>query len=583
MATSSMNSLSGVSSGIDTAALIDAIVGMKGGTVTRLKAKKDLNDRKSSALTAMRTSLNALSLSVATLQDKLNNRTVTSTDSTNTYVTATASGVASGSFEVSVKTIATRGRLSAKLDGAGLPLDLAVAKPDDAVGSAVFTPGGTPAKFAVQGTDGVVKVITLTEGNNTLNGLRDAINSSGAGVTASVVNTGRGAQPYQLVITAKETGKGTTQGVVSLVDITNMGTDGGGNPVAGAVGNNLGIAAGTVDSLTTPTTVGGGLTTADHGASATDADFFINGIEIVRSTNTVKDAMAGVTLTLKQGGQTGTTTLSMATDKPGATAAVQDFVTKYNQLVKDYKAASTSTKNSDGSINQAPLANDPSTRALMASLKSALTGDSSGLPSDATYKRLSSIGITTLADGSLYLNTFAFQTAVTNDLAGVQKLFAFSGDSTNASVTVKSGGPNTITGTVDFSITRDGGGVLWGTFTRNGVTSDPVQVAADGTLTGTGDYAGLNLTVTGTGTGTLTLSRGVGRAATDLMASFTGTGGGIDGIIKSINIQNTGLGKQITTAQSRLDQEKEFLRKKFARMEATLGRMKAASGSLSGM
>ncbi|MBI1751470.1 MAG: flagellar filament capping protein FliD [Acidobacteria bacterium] len=575
MATSSVNSLSGISTGIDTSALIDAIIGMKSGNVTRMQARKDLNDKKTTALTALRTSLSALTTSLAVLQDKFNNRSVASSDANNTNVTATASGAVSGNYDVNVKTVATKGRISPHLDAGGLPTNLAVASPTDSVSSNIFTPGA-PATFAIQGTDGVIKTITLDDSSNTLNGLRDKINASGAGVTASVVNMGRGDKPYQLVLTAKDTGTGTTQGVVTLVDITNQS---GGS--AGAAANNLGITAGTVDSLTAPTTLTGGLTSTASGSTGVDAVFTLNGIEMTRKSNTVRDAVDGITFTLKQGGQTGITTLTVAPDKTGATTAIQDFISKYNALLKDYKAASTSTKNSDGSINEAPLAGDASTRAMMANLKATLTGLSGGLPGDASYKSLASIGITSLADGGLYLNANTFQNAVGNDLAGVQKLFSFTGDSTNQVVKFVSAGPKTVTGPVDFSITKDGSGVLWGTFTRNGVTSSPMQVV-NGTLTGTGDYEGLNLSVTGTGSGTLTLSRGVGRAASDLMSKFTGNGGGISTLLNSITIQNKSLTSQITVGQARLDQEREVLRKKFAQMEATVGKMKAAAGSLTG-
>lgn len=492
MAASSLNSLSGVSSGIDTQALINAIVGMKGGSVTRLQARKDLNDKKTTALTAMRTSLQALSLSMAVLQDKFNNRTVTSSDSNNTYVTATGSGAAAGNYDITVTTVATKGRISSILDSNGFTTNLAVVNPSDSVGSGIFTPG-TPASFAIRGTDGVIKTITLDDASNTLNGLRDKINASGAGITASVVNMGKGAKPYQLVLTANATGTGTTQGVVTIADITNMGT-------TGLPANNLGISAGAVDNLATPTTLSGGLTSTASGATATDANFTVNGIALTRTTNVVKDAADGMTFSLKQGGQTGITTLSVAPDKTGATVAMQDFITKYNALVKDYKAASTSTKNADGSINQAPLANDASTRALMANLKATLAGTSAGQAPDSVYKTLASLGITSLAEGGLFLNTNTFQTAMANDLTSVQ----------------------------------------------------------------------------------LNFSTGVGKSAKDLISNFTGTNGGISSILSSITAQNKLLGTQIVTAQSRLDQEKDMLKKKFARMEAIVGQMRASAGSLSG-
>ena len=500
MTASSLTSINGVSTGVDTTALIAAIVAQKGTSVARLQARKDLNDKKTTALTAMRTSLTALNLALAVIQDKFNSRTVTSTDTNNTNVTATASGAVADTYDITVKTVATKGRISATLDSRGWTTNLAVASPTDSVNSNIFTPG-TPASFAIQGTDGVVKTITLDDSSNTLNGLRDKINASGAGVTAS--------------------------------------------------------------------------------GTATDADFTLNGIELTRATNVVKDAADGMTFTLKQGGQTGTTTLTVGLDKAGATAAMADLITKYNQLVKDYKTASTSTKNADGSINQAPLSGDASTSALMASLKATLAGASSGLPGTATYKTLASLGVTTQADGTLYLNTNTFQTAMANDLASAQSLFVFSGASTNQGVTFKSGGPKTATGAVDFAITKDGAGTLWGTLTKGGVTSDPIQVV-NGTLTGTGTFEGLNLTVTGTGSGTLTLSRGAGQAASDLLGKFTGLGGGITTSLNTIFTQNKSLTTQIAQAQTRLDRETEVLKQKFAKMEAAVGSMKAAAGSLAG-
>jgi flagellar hook-associated protein 2 len=585
MATSSLNSLSGVTTGVDTTALINAIVAQKGTNVTRLKAQRSLNDQKTAALTAMSTSLTAFRISLLALQDKFNNRTVTSTDSNNSYVTATASGAASGNFDITVSTVATKGRISATLDPHTGTTNLAVLNPSDSVQSGIFKPGTTPASFAIQGTDGVIKTVTLTEGNNTLNGLRDAINgTAGLGVTAAVVNMGKGDKPYQLVITAKDTGTGTgaTKGEVTIVDITNMAPDTHGVMQAGPSANSLGIAAGTVDSLTTPTALTGGLKSSDSGAKAVDATFTLNGIPLTRTTNIVKDAADGMTFTLKQGGQTGTTTLTVAPDKAGATTAMQDVLAKYNQLVKDYKTASTSTKNADGSINQAPLAGDASTRGLMANLQATLLGASAGLPSGSTYKALSSLGITTQGDGTLGLNTITFQNAMGNDLTSVMNLFRFSGTSNNQVVTVKSGGAATVTGAVDFSITKDDlTGILWGTLTDKNGTSSPIQVS-NGTLVGTGDFAGLTLAVTGTGTGTLTLSRGAGQGVADLVSKFTAAGGGISSILNSITLQNKNLDNQIAVGQSRLDTETANLKKKFAQMEATVGQMRSAAGALMG-
>jgi flagellar capping protein FliD len=218
----------------------------------------------------------------------------------------------------------------------------------------------------------------------------------------------------------------------------------------------------------------------------------------------------------------------------------------------------------------------------MANLQATLLGASAGLPSGSTYKALSSLGITTQGDGTLGLNTITFQNAMGNDLTSVMNLFRFSGTSNNQVVTVKSGGAATVTGAVDFSITKDDlTGILWGTLTDKNGTSSPIQVS-NGTLVGTGDFAGLTLAVTGTGTGTLTLSRGAGQGVADLVSKFTAAGGGISSILNSITLQNKNLDNQIAVGQSRLDTETANLKKKFAQMEATVGQMRSAAGALMG-
>ena len=231
------------------------------------------------------------------------------------------------------------------------------------------------------------------------------------------------------------------------------------------------------------------------------------------------------------------------------------------------------------------------TRALMADLKKALSGASPGMPADSAYQSLASLGVTTLADGGLVLNTSTFQTAVSSDLPAVKRLFSFSGTSTSQAVAFKSAGTTTLTGTVGFEVTRNlGDNSLWGTLTKYdeagnpvGTPSGPIQVGSDGTLVGTGDFAGLTLSVTGTGTGKLSLTRGAAQSAIDLLGGFTGTTGAISSALTRIVTQNNNLATQIGTAQTRLNQEKENLRKKFAQMEAIVGRMKSSAGSLTGL
>jgi flagellar capping protein FliD len=61
--------------------------------------------------------------------------------------------------------------------------------------------------FYIQIGDGSPKSITIDSTNDTLAGLRNAINSANIGVTANIINTGAGSTPYVLVLTSKTTGE----------------------------------------------------------------------------------------------------------------------------------------------------------------------------------------------------------------------------------------------------------------------------------------------------------------------------------------------------------------------------------------
>jgi len=573
----SVLSFQGLSTGIQTDALVSAILAQDGVGVVKMQAQEAQNNATSTALSSMKTQLNSLMVSLAALQDTFNARTVTSTDTNNTYVTATATGAVAGSYDLSVSNVATKGRISATTvlgsDGKTLvPQNLAVVDPT----AAIFT--SAEASFAVQGTDGVIKTFQLPSNSNSLNGLRDAINASGAGVTAAIVNTGAGVNPYQLVVSANDTGLGSTNGVVTLAAVKNA--DG----TSTVVNSALGITTGTLTgAFTAPTALSGGLTSTASGTSGVNAVFTLNGIQLTRQSNTVSDAVDGITFNLLHGGETGTTTLTVAQDDGAATAGMQTVITNYNAIMTTYKTASASTKNSDGSVNQGPLAGNQTAGGIITQLQSALTGASAGLSGNSAYTNLSSLGVTTNADGTLSLSTVTFQNALNKDPLAALRLFTFSGRSTSGALTVTGGGPQTATGAVGFTITSyTPGGSVSGVFT--GTPNGPITLnGTNGTLSGTGDLAGLSLSVTGLGSGTLTLGRGAGQTTSDLITQDVAFGSGaLAAALTNMTTQNNYLDAQIAAGQSMLAQRKTALQNQFSQMEVTVGQMKANASTLLG-
>ena len=558
-------SFQGITSGLQTDSLVNAVITQASQPMVAMQAQVTAANSRKAALTTLQTEMDTLSSSLQTLNTSgFDSRTVTSSDSTDTYVTATAVGGSAGSYDLQVGTTATSARLSSTLDATGNPTSLATASAT----AAIFS--GSSATFAVEGTDGVTKQISLSSGNNNIYGLADAINalgtadpsvpgSKGLGVLATVVNTGKGTNPYQLVLTSRATGIGTAGANLTIADVTS----------GGAV-NNLGIAAGTLSADSSSIASGG---TASQQA-ATNATFTLDGIQMSRASNTVTDAVNGVTFQLKKGGQTDTTTLTVAQDTATATTAMQAVVSGFNTLLGTYNTDSASG---------GPLAGDSTARSLLATIRNALGGTPAGLASTSQYNSAASMGLSTNKDGTLSLDTAAFQTALTTDPVASKNVFATSGVSTNAAVSLSVAGPKTATGAFGFDITSyASGGAVAGTITAPDGTQYNLS-GTNGILAGAvgTPLEGLYLNVAGTGTGTLSLSKGVGQAAQDAISNITAYGSGtIAMVLQGITTQNTNLNNQISNQQTMLDTMKATLQKKYSDMESLITQLQAAGQSL---
>ncbi|HJV90391.1 MAG TPA: flagellar filament capping protein FliD [Holophagaceae bacterium] len=556
-------SFQGITSGLQTDSLVNAIIQQDGQPLQRLKDRLTLNQSRATALKSIRSAMNTLAIGVSSVYDGLAARTITSTDANQTFVSATATGAAKGNYQVSVASVATKGQVSAAVADANAP---------------IFTSGS--GSFAVQGTDGTVKAFTLA--TNSLNGLRDAINSSGAGVTATIVNTGSGATPYQLVVSANDTGTGTTGGVVRLAAIDNP--DASGTTLDPALTGIAGLAGGSITgTFASPTGLSGGAASSGAGV-AQDAVFTVNGIQLTRKSNIVKDAVDGVTFTLKKGDGTNSQTLTVAQDANAATTAVQSLVSQFNALLKTYKDASTPANDGSGEIAPKPLEGDSVARNLINQVRAAIGGTVDGLPAGSKYNSGASIGIKTNSDGTLSLDATAFKKALDDNPQAVAKVFGLSGSSTAGGVQFAAGTSATKTGDVGFNLTYAAGGAVSGSLTYGGTTYSGLT-GTNGTLSGPvgTPLEGLSLAVTASGSGTLTVSRGLGQRLQDSIASLTSYSGIIQKTQVGIDAQNKGLSQRIDQQQALLDKRKAALQKQFSQMEYTVSQIRSTSGGLSGI
>jgi flagellar hook-associated protein 2 len=715
-------SFQGISSGIQTSQLVQATISQASLPLQQLQAQQTANTSRSTALTALEGQMTTLSGDIATLNSSgFTARSVSSSDPDNSYITATASGGASGSYTMQVQQTATAAELSPTLNAAGAPTNLAVASASAPVFTDTSGNETGSATFALEDTSGNVQQVTLSGANNNINGLANAINalqtpnpnipnSVGLGIQATVVDTGSGANPYELILTSTTTGTGTTasgatgSNNISIADTTSGGAvnllgiaagsattattatlsptlDGNGDPTnlavadpassaifnsgsgtfavedtdgntqqitlnssdntlnglasainsqpnlnvtasvaeigstgeygltltansagagtasgnvtiadvsSGGTGNNLGIATGTLNGAGSAIATGGTVSNqsgtnatitggTESNQAATNAKFTLDGVQLTRSSNTVSDAVSGVTFNLIQGGQTSTTTLTVAPDVTTATADMQTVITDYNTLIQTY--------NTDAAQG-GPLNGDFTTQGLINQISQALTGNVAGLSSSAVYNSAASLGLSTNEDGTLTLDTSTFGTAFQNNPTAAMNVFATSAASTSASVSLGAAGPNTATGVIGFDITSyDSKGDVAGTLTAPDGTKYSVT-GTNGILEGPANspLAQLYLSVTGTGTGTLTLSDGAGQATENAISAMTDPANGtIAEVQQDITNQNTDLANQIATQQQMLTTMQTSLETQYSNMEATLSQLQAAGQSINSL
>lgn len=346
---------SGTGSGIDFNVIRDSILAAKMIPITRQQNKAAEYNNRIDALRQLNGSLASLTTAASQLtnRDLGAGRTASSTDSNTASATAGTSA-ALGQINLTItRTATTLSQATRSFASKTAP---------------VLAGGATTATFELRkgGADSGVQ-IAISDNNNSLEGLRDAINAANAGVKASIVDLKGDGTEFQLALASDNTG---ASGRVELVETSATGT-----------GADLNIR-----SLNPP----------DGDFSKLDAAFNLNGLDLTRATNTVSDAIEGVTLTLKR---TGTTAISVTASNDIA-GKLQSFISSYNQ-VQDFIAAQykLDAKGKPTGI----LASDATLRSVRQQMRDAVgaINDANG----GSLRTLADIGVTTGEDGKLSLDT----------------------------------------------------------------------------------------------------------------------------------------------------------------------------------
>ncbi|MGI9133828.1 MAG: flagellar filament capping protein FliD [Rhodoferax sp.] len=174
--------------------------------------------------------------------------------------------------------------------------------------------------------------------------------------------------------------------------------------------------------------------------AAQDAQFKVNGIAIQRASNTVTDAISGVSLTLT-GVTTSATSVSIAHNVSTAQTAISNFVAAYNMV----NSAIGSLGNYD---QKAALAGDSALRGVQAQLRSVLTSEPASL-SGAALTRLTQLGVSVKVDGSLVFDATKLSTAFASDPSAVANAVAAYGTAMETATKAMVGSSGLVSSRVD--------------------------------------------------------------------------------------------------------------------------------------
>jgi flagellar hook-associated protein 2 len=176
--------------------------------------------------------------------------------------------------------------------------------------------------------------------------------------------------------------------------------------------------------------------------AGSDAKVTIDGVALQRSSNTITDAIAGVTVNLQQAEAGTTIQLDVARDAESIRNSVNAVAQAYNAILKfvgDQRA-----------IGQ-PLSGSGPLRAAMSSLTSTLLTGVTG--ATGTYSRPAIAGLALQKDGTLALDAAVFDAALATSYNDVARLFQTGGSATHSDVVFSFSTDRTQAGTYAVNIT----------------------------------------------------------------------------------------------------------------------------------
>lgn len=566
----SVATIDGITSGLDYSTMIDAMADARRVPIKLLTSQVSDKQDLLSAYQSITTQVSSLRSMAENLTDGtlLTARSVSVSDTSRLIATAGA-GTSLGTYDISVEQLATAHKISSG----------AVA---DANADLNFT-----GDIILNG-----KTISL-KSTDDLTTLKDKINASGAGASASILTVSD--TDHRLILRSTKTG---VENSIDLVEANGSGFLAGLGLIGGtatakhaltsgmasdylasdteAVGTSLGLsvaASGTVqingtdvainlnndtlqDIATRITSLVSGVTatvTSDDGESrleltgattptlddagtgvlktlglvhqevadeltaAKDAIMKVDGFTVQRSSNSIDDAIVGMSFDLLEAEPGTNITLTVGQNTEAAVTALQNLVSSYNKVITTLNEGQEFDSETDeGGI----LFGQSAVLSLQNGLQSTLRSVSTLGGSMTT---LSQIGLSADDDGQLLLNTTTLREALESDPEGVLQLLTTEGTTSDAEVEYVSSG----------TATGDSGSSGWAV----NITQAATKATVTSEVLASGIQQNETLTISGKYNVTLTAGMTLEQAADKLNDVLDGNGLGMTASVVGNNLQ----------------------------------------------
>lgn len=430
--TSSTGSISspGIGSGLDVNALVTSLMQPATTKLNLLKSQESSYQTKLSAIGNLKSALSSFQSALTDLSSASSYLQMSAAVVDPTILSASAASDArAGSYAINVSQLAqaqslTTGGVADQTTAIGSGASTQVTFSFGTVSGGTLTSGKyLGASFDPNAGQSSFS-ITIDNKNNSLQGIRDAINAANGGVSASIVNDGS-SSPNRLVLTSSTTG----QAMSMKIDVAATGDA----AVQSLLAND-------------PT----GTQNLTQTVAAQNANLTVNGLAVTSASNSISNAVQGLSFTLMK---TGATSVSASNNSSAVTSAVTNFTSAYNTLQNTFTQLTAFDK-AGGGANNGPLIGDSTVQLVQTRIQSILNARLPGVSTTA-LSSLADIGVSSQIDGTLAVDSTKLNKAISSGgFAQLASLLATNGTTTDSLVKYVSSTSITQPGQYDINITR---------------------------------------------------------------------------------------------------------------------------------